>query len=92
VGEVAALLSTAVQHAVLLLDPEMVVLGGDLCDLPGVTKLIVDPLRESVNRSLPYAKPRIELSEIGDNAGVLGAATIALESLLLDRYPYKLQN
>lgn len=92
VGEVAALLSTAVQHAVLLLDPEMVVLGGDLCDLPGVAKLIVDPLRESVNRSLPYAKPRIELSEIGDNAGVLGAATIALESLLLDRYPYKLQN
>ncbi|HUX21658.1 MAG TPA: ROK family protein [Spirochaetia bacterium] len=92
VEEAVALLSTAVQHAVLLLDPELIVLGGDMCDLPGVTELVIDPLRQSVNKSLPYAKPRIELSEIGDNAGVLGAATLALESLLLGRYPYKLQN
>lgn len=92
IAETTELLATAVQHVVLLLDPELVIIGGEICDFPGIDELVVGPLRSKVGECLPFAKPAIELSRIGHSAGVLGAATFALESLVLRRYPYKLQN
>lgn len=74
IKETGAILGIAIANIANLLNPEMIVLFG------GVTNLgehLVEPLEEEVNRRA-FKKAteslRIELSQLGDNSGVLGAA------------------
>jgi len=75
IGEVLAI-------AVNLLNPSIVVLGGDLA---GAYDPLVAGVRESVyQRATARAtrRLRIEPSRLGDNAGLIGCATLALDQVL----------
>ncbi|HJO55827.1 MAG TPA: ROK family protein, partial [Candidatus Scalindua sp.] len=74
VKETGVILGIAIANIANLLNPEMIVLFG------GVTNLgehLFEPLKEEVDRRA-FKKAteslRIELSQLGDNSGVLGAA------------------
>ena len=74
VKETGVILGIAIANIANLLNPEMIVLFG------GITNLgehLVEPLKEEVERRA-FEKVteslRIELSQLGDNSGVLGAA------------------
>jgi len=77
-GTVAALVS-AITDLVNVFEPDAVVLGG------GVTRsgdLLLDPVRSGVlAAAMPPAAAavRIQLAELGDRVGVVGAAAIALD-------------
>lgn len=77
--ETTTALGIALTDLVNILEPELVVLGG------GVTRsgsFFVDPVREIVLRdamSPAAAAVRIELAELGDAVGVVGAGAVALE-------------
>jgi predicted NBD/HSP70 family sugar kinase len=61
-----------------LFNPEMVVVGGDLST---AGELLLDPLRESIDRyALPTATERLEVvaGELGDRANLLGALALAI--------------
>ncbi|WP_433870632.1 ROK family protein [Saccharopolyspora sp. CA-218241] len=60
--------------------PECVVLGGGLARAGG---LLVEPLTARIDELLAphHRKPRLELAELGDTAGCLGAALLATEGL-----------
>ena len=80
IQETAAWLAMGVANIVSILNPEMIVLGGGLMQ---AGDLLLDPIR----RRMPdWAQPvaarsvRIELSALGEDAGLLGAARIALDS------------
>jgi glucokinase len=67
-----------IANLVSLLDPEMVVLGGGL--MHGAS-LFLDTIRENVERwaqPIAFRKTRIEMTALGEDAGLLGAARIAL--------------
>jgi glucokinase len=76
-------LSLLVAGIVNLLDPERIVIGGGVAEALG--ERLLEPIRRDAPRS--YLKPDdagevgIVLAELGDRAGVLGAATIAREQL-----------
>lgn len=75
----AAYTGMAVANVISLLDPEMVVLGGGL--LCGAADLMLERIREEAARwAQPIAmrRTRIELTALGDSAGLLGAARLAL--------------
>ncbi len=61
------------------LDPEMIVIGGGVIR---AGELLVGPAREEVRaRALrPMNQVRVEAAELGPDAGLIGAATMALES------------
>ena len=71
-------LGQAVANIANLLDPEVIVLGG------GVSKAgayLLDAVREEapryyLNKGMPYS--RIELAELGPDAGIIGAAMLGL--------------
>ncbi len=66
--------------AVSFTDPEVVVLGGDL----GVESLIVASVRAEIqNRTLTLASRQlvVEPSRLGSNAGIVGAAELAVDRL-----------
>lgn len=76
------LIGEALSSVVNLLNPELVVIGGDLAR-PGQT--LVAAVREVVyKRSLPLstANLRIQESPLGDRAGVIGAAALVLDHVL----------
>jgi glucokinase len=74
-------LAFALSHAVQLLHPEMIVVGGGL-------GLIGEPLRARLAAALPrwvmdaFAPgPRIELAALGEDAVPVGALALCLSSL-----------
>jgi glucokinase len=75
--EVACYLGMGVANVVSLLNPQLVVLGGGLLQ---AADLILEPLcREAAEWAQPVAmkKTRIELSRLGEDAGLFGAARLA---------------
>ncbi len=65
-----------------VLNPEIIVIGGELAAAGGI---LTAPLEAAIERhSLhnPLTPPRVELSELGNDASVLGAAALALDSSL----------
>lgn len=86
-GAARAILDEAVQYLAMgvanlvsVLNPQMIVLGGGLMQ---AGDLFLEPLRREM---LEWAQPiaakqvRIELSQLGEDAGVLGAARMALSA------------
>jgi glucokinase len=72
-------LAMGIANLISALNPQMVVLGGGL--MQGAGDLLLEPIRGAVPR---WAQPRaaaqvrIELTQLGDRAGLLGAAKLAL--------------
>jgi predicted NBD/HSP70 family sugar kinase len=81
-NEGARLLGTAIADAVNVLNPSTVVLGGDIAN---AHEQLLAHVREVVyTRSLPLATRRLEIvaSQLGDRAGILGGAYLAIEHRL----------
>ena len=78
--ETARWLGMGIANLVSLLNPEMVVLGGGLMH---ASDLLLEDIRSEV---LEWAQPvaaeqaRIEVTQLGDDAGLLGAARLALDT------------
>src|SRR3954451_8436128 len=82
VNESAKLLGIAIADAVNVLNPSTVVLGGDIAN---AHEHLLSHVREVVyTRSLALATRSLDivLSELGDRAGVLGGAYLAIEHRL----------
>ena len=78
----AGVLGMGVANLVSLFNPEMVVLGGGLMQAADV---FLEPIRDGVRKwGNPRAvrQVRIELSVLGDKAGLFGAARLALNEFL----------
>ena len=73
VEEVSKYLAIGLGNISILLNPEMIVLGG------GISKqedILLEPLREMMVKITPIP-PKIVISSLGDDTGVIGAAAIA---------------
>ncbi len=88
--EVVESLSIVTINLILIINPQIIIFGGDICSLPEVNNLFIDPIRRNVARSIPLGLPKIKLSSLGENAGVVGASFLAIESLLLGEFPYSI--
>jgi len=88
IGAMARQISTALHNMTVIINPEAIIIGGDVCSMPGVEELLVVPIRERLKTSLPFAPPEISMSSLGSESGILGAATMAIDSLLLSESPY----
>jgi glucokinase len=72
-------LAMGIANLISVFNPEMVVLGGGLMQ---AGELFLEPIRRAVPQwAQPYSarQARIELSALGESAGLLGAAKLALE-------------
>lgn len=84
------LISIGIINLVLIQNPQMIVLGGDICNLPYVNELFLKPIKEKTRDSVPFKIPEIELSSLGEDAGIIGASFMATEFVLLGKFPYKI--
>lgn len=81
IAEVGRRLGEGIGGLVNVLDPEVVVVGGGVAD---AGELLLTPAREAFRRSVEAVdrRPDVPLvhAQLGNDAGVVGAATLALES------------
>jgi glucokinase len=81
------LLGLAASAVVLALHPELIVLGGGVASLGD---LLIEPMRRSLVgrvRMFPADGVRIERSELGERAGVLGGLAAAIDGGVLPAVP-----
>ncbi len=83
-------LAVAMVNIMLLLNPEIVIVGGAVCDLPFADSLILEPLVAEVARNYPFTPATILKTSLGEKANIIGAVQFALDSFLIDMYPYRL--
>lgn len=78
-GEAVDALARGILLVATLLGPEAVVLGGGLALAGG---LLVDPLRDRLDSLIVFQRrPDLRLAALGDEAGCLGAALLAIDML-----------
>jgi len=88
---VVKLLSIAMINLILILNPKIIILGGYIFDLPYKNELLIDPIKDYVKQSVPFSIPDIELSELGNDATIIGSCLMAMEALLIGEFPYKIE-
>lgn len=84
--------TVSLMHAMLLLDPNIVVIGGDLYEMPHAKRLFLDPLQESLTSALPFSPPPLIFSALGADACVRGAARLALDQYSTSHFPFRVQS
>jgi predicted NBD/HSP70 family sugar kinase len=77
IAELVEYLAAAMINIVTLIDPELVVLGGDLADLPHADALFVRPI-ETLMRRHVISAPQVRLSELQGEAALYGAVHVAV--------------
>jgi len=85
-------LSVGIINLILILDPRIVVVGGDICRLPGLQELFIEPLRRNTENVVPFPMPPLAVSTLGDEAGIVGASYHAIQSLITSHFPYQLSS
>ena len=88
ISAMARQISTALHNMTVIINPEAIIIGGDVCSMPGAEELLVASIRERLRTSLPFPPPEISMSSLGSESGILGAATMAIDSILLAESPY----
>ena len=74
----------------LILNPQIIIIGGNICALPEVKNLFVEPIKNITKGIVPFKLPEIKLSLLGEDGGVIGASFYAIDSFLTDFFPYKI--
>jgi len=84
-------LAIIVINLTLILNPQIIVIGGDICALPEVNDLFIDPLKSIAKRVVPFKLPEIKLSLLGEDGGIIGASFYAIDNLLTEGFPYRIR-
>lgn len=83
-------LAIIVLNLALILNPEIIVIGGDILELPEVKKLFIDPIKGFIKNIVPFKLPIIKTASLGVDAGLLGCSVFAINNILGTQYPYKI--
>jgi predicted NBD/HSP70 family sugar kinase len=74
-------LAISIINLVAVIDPEMVVLGGDLAELPHVETLFVQPIEQLIRRHVGDT-PKLCLSQLQGDAALYGSLQAAIDVVL----------
>jgi glucokinase len=83
-------LALIIINLILILNPEIVIIGGNICALPEAQELFITPIKEIADRIVPFDLPEIKLSVVGKDGGVMGASFYAIDNILTKYFPYKI--
>ncbi|MCF7928774.1 MAG: ROK family transcriptional regulator [Spirochaetales bacterium] len=83
-------LTIAVINLIIIINPQLIVFGGDIAACSGVESQFLKPMQESLEQILPFNPPKLVLSSLGQDSALYGASLVAVESLFTGMYPYRI--
>lgn len=87
----AQILAIGISSVLVTLNPELVILGGRICELKDPEKFIIAPLTAYLQELIPFPVPAIRMTRLGQKAAVFGACQYALENTILSEFPYSIE-
>lgn len=88
--EFSKLLSVGVGNVLVTINPELVIFGGQLLDIPGCNRFIIEPMKTHLAELIPFPLPTFRLTRLGREAAVIGACQMGLERTILRHFPYSI--
>ncbi len=88
INQAVELLISITTNLILAVNPEIVIIGGDIYDMPGAEELFLVPLKQKMGKILPFEAPIVEFSILGSDACMRGASLFGVESILSGLYPF----
>jgi len=89
ITDMVEILTIGIIDLILIVNPQLVVLGGDIFNLPELGKLFINPIKEKIKKSVPFVIPEIKVSSLGGDTCVRGASLNAIESTLVKEFPFR---
>lgn len=90
ISDCVELFSVVLIGLILTLNPQAIILGGEISTIPFKEELFLKPIINKIVKNLPFTLPEIKFSVLGYDTTLYGATLIAIESLLFDEFPYKI--
>ncbi|HOV94037.1 MAG TPA: ROK family transcriptional regulator [Spirochaetales bacterium] len=83
-------LALSIANILFTLNPEMVLIGGAICEIENADTRFIEPLIAKVLNAYPFRPIAIRKASLGAEASLIGAIQIALDAIVVHEYPYKL--
>jgi len=90
IGEIVHRISSALINLVVTVNPEVLILGGHVGDLPGVQELFGRTIARRISEAIPFTVPDIKISTLGEDGVLIGAYLLVVEALTAGKFPYRL--
>ena len=90
IKDMVDLLSIIFINLILTLNPNIIIIGGEICKLPQVDRLFLRPLIKRIKKVITFKVPEIKLSALLEDAGITGASFQAIETLTKSEFPYEI--
>jgi predicted NBD/HSP70 family sugar kinase len=90
INEVIEKLAIVVINTILILNPQLIIIGGQISSIPSINELVIKPLKKIIKNILPFDAPKIKIALLGENAGILGASFVAIDTITGSKFPYKI--
>lgn len=81
-------LALLINNIQLVMDPDEVVIGGDICLMPGIKDFALPYLREQLLHISRFAPPPLQFSGYGNQSALRGACDWAVETFFANEFPY----
>lgn len=88
--EYAQLLAMGVANVIVTLNPELVIFGGQLLEIPGCEQFVIEKMQKHLKTLVPFPLPVFRLTRLGREPGVIGACQLGLERTILRNFPYSI--
>ena len=90
IGHAVGLLARSLLNLVLVVNPDVLVLGGLVSNLPGADKLFAAAIAGYISQAIPFKVPEVRISALGEEVVLVGASLRAVEALVAGSFPYRL--
>jgi glucokinase len=76
----------------MMYDPDLLVIGGELCALQSADQSILTPIREKMLNYSPVLPPEIKISSLHEDACTTGACFLGLDAVISSTFSYKVDH
>jgi predicted NBD/HSP70 family sugar kinase len=90
IAHVVGLLGRGLRNLVLAVNPEVLILGGHVSNLPGAEQLFATAICSYIRKAIPFKVPEVRISTLGEEVVLVGASLRAVEALVAGSFPYRL--
>lgn len=86
----AKLLAIGIGNILVVLNPELMIFGGNLLDIENCEQFILEPMHTHLEKIVPFPLPAFRLTRLGYESAVIGACQMGLEQTVLRTFPYNI--